>query len=72
MRRCVLAPELVVWGFCLTFMFVDFENDSSVTVFFSSRLRLLSVCPRILYAVVYLTMLPVNQLHAIKPIKKSW
>ena len=34
----------------------------------SSRLRLLNVCPRILYAVVCLTMLSVNQLHAIKPV----
>lgn len=77
-QRCVLAPELIVLGDCLTIMFVDFENDSSFTVFLfiSSRLRLLNVCPRTLYAVVYLTMLSVNQLHAIKQMKNhvvvSW
>jgi len=37
-RRCVLAPELVVLGDFLTVMFIDSENDSSFTVFFSSRL----------------------------------
>ena len=38
-------------------------------LYISSCLRLLNVCPRILYAVVYLTTLSVNQLHGVKPMK---